>query len=108
MRNSKQYIYIPRTILITLIVISLAHILLASEDKDDENSTNQQNYGRKTRRLMRPFSKSDTSSDHAVSKGLLPFAYLRLIEYHVFAVITDICMFLNCIRLKILRRTNEE
>ena len=79
MRNSKQYIYIPRTILITLIVISLAHILLASEDKDDENSTNQQNYGRKTRRLMRPFSKSDASSDHVVSKGLFPFAYLRLI-----------------------------
>ena len=78
MRNSKQYIHIPRTILITLVVISLAHILLASEDKNDENNTKQQNYGRKTRRLMRPFSKSDTSSDHVVSKDLLPFAILRL------------------------------
>ena len=79
MPNSKQYFHIPRTILITLILISLAHILLASEDKNDESNTNQQNYGRKTRRLMRPFSKSDTSSDHKVSKGLLPYAFLRLI-----------------------------
>ena len=79
MHNSKQYIHIPRTILITLIVISLAHILLASEDKNDENNTKQQNYGRKTRRLMRPFSKSDTRSDHVVSKGLLSFAFLKFI-----------------------------
>ena len=87
MHNSKQYIHIPRTILIALIVVSLAHILLASEDKNAENNTNQQKYGRKTRRLMRPYSNSDTSSDDEVSKGLSPFAFLRYIKCILFALL---------------------
>ena len=106
MHNSKQYIHIPRTILITLIVISLAHILLASEAKNNETNTKQQNYGRKTRRLMRPFSKSDTSSDHVVSKGLLSFAFLKFMSF--ICLIMDNCVHFNFVRLKIPPRKNEE
>ena len=62
-----QYIYKPRTILIAFIVIGLAHSLLAVEDKNEDDATNKENYGRKTRRLMRPLSKSESRPDHVVS-----------------------------------------
>ena len=63
MSRLRQYTFKPRTILVTLIIVSLAHGLLASEEKDDEANTIKNNYSRKTRRVMRPLAKLDSSSE---------------------------------------------
>ena len=60
----RQYTFKPRTILVTLIIICLAHGLFASEEKDDEANTIKNNYIRKTRRVMRPLAKLDSSSEN--------------------------------------------
>ena len=60
----RQYTFKPRAILVTLIIVCLAHGLLASEEKDDEANTIKNNYSRKTRRVMRPLAKLDSSSEN--------------------------------------------
>ena len=60
----RQYTFKPRTILVTLIILGLANGLLASEEKDDEANTIKNNYIRKTRRVMRPLAKLDSSSEN--------------------------------------------
>ena len=69
MRCLKQYISVPRTILVTVIIISLVHCILCSEESDNGSDPNKQNYGRRTRRVMRPLAKSESSLELAVSRN---------------------------------------